>query len=612
LKHESESGQERGLIRYSYNLLNVADRRKTILVALFQTLLSFLDLIGVAMLGILGALSISGIQSREPSESIKVVLKAIGAENFSFQNQVALLAGLAVFFLLGRTALSALVAQKTFKFLSIRSAECASRLGHNVLHEPLLKTQERLTQYVIFGMTGGVNSLIVGLIGSLVLLLADLSLLVVLFVGLIYIDVSLAFGTIIFFGTIGYMLHRAMSKTASQLGAENSRLQMNINNLISEALLLKREIFVRNKINSYVTKIKKQKIVLAEIEARQAFLPNISKYVLESGVLIGVLLISGYQFIVNDASRAIGTISIFLAAGFRIAPAVLRVQQGLLSIKIHAGASQPARELIRSVGLAEKMEINGAEFTFNHENFYAECSLSQVNFKYPHSDSWALRNVNLFIREGEFIAIVGNSGSGKTTLIDVLLGVIKPDTGEVSISGCAPETAIQKWPGAISYAPQETTIISGTIAENVSLGYSGNEIRYEEINRAIRESHLENHVASLEEGLETSLGERGSGFSGGQRQRLGIARALYTKPKLLVLDEATSALDAETESLISQSLSELQGKVSIIAIAHRLSTVQQADKVVYMDNGEILVQGTFEEVRSQIHNFDEQAKLLGL
>jgi ABC-type multidrug transport system fused ATPase/permease subunit len=208
--------------------------------------------------------------------------------------------------------------------------------------------------------------------------------------------------------------------------------------------------------------------------------------------------------------------------------------------------------------------------------------------------------------------LVGSSGAGKTTLVDVILGVLSPDKGEIKISGTVPLVAIAKFPGALSYVPQDVTISSGTIRENVAQGYPENLMNDGLIWEALKLAQLDEFVRTLPEGLDTNTGERGTRMSGGQRQRLGIARALYTNPLLLVLDEATSALDGQTEKYISDSIQSLHGRVTVLMIAHRLSTARNADYVVYMNKGSIVANGTFDEVRRQVPEFDHQARLMGL
>jgi ABC-type multidrug transport system fused ATPase/permease subunit len=249
---------------------------------------------------------------------------------------------------------------------------------------------------------------------------------------------------------------------------------------------------------------------------------------------------------------------------------------------------------------------------FEHSGFTPDIEIRNLSFTYPGSERKAVSNVTFKVSAGEFIAIVGESGSGKSTLVDLLLGVLEPDSGSVEISQNNPLAAIAKWPGAIAYVPQDVYISNRSIFENVSLGYSmqPNTDRY--VSEALNLAELTALLTQLPEGVHSTVGERGAKLSGGQKQRLGIARALYSQPKLLVLDEATSSLDAETELRISDSLLGLKGKITIVVIAHRLSTIRNADKVIYIENSKVLEIGNFEEVRSRVPNFDRQANLMGL
>jgi ABC-type multidrug transport system fused ATPase/permease subunit len=313
----------------------------------------------------------------------------------------------------------------------------------------------------------------------------------------------------------------------------------------------------------------------------------------------------------QDAVHAVATLSIFLAAGTRIVPAILRVQQGALSIKSSLGAAGPTLDYIEELQDVEFSEVIPEAPEFTHEGFEAKIDIESVSFRYPDKDVDAISEVDLSIASGQMIALVGPSGGGKTTLIDLILGILSPQSGNVRISNHAPREAIQIWPGAIAYVPQNISVANGSIRSNIELGYPSLSENESHLAHAISTAHLEPVISKLPLGWNSLVGEKGSKLSGGERQRLGIARAVFTNPRLLVLDEATSSLDSETEQIVSESITQLRGNVTILVVAHRLSTVQSADLVLYVSEGKVVASGSFEELRAQVPDFDNQAKLMG-
>jgi ABC-type multidrug transport system fused ATPase/permease subunit len=399
---------------------------------------------------------------------------------------------------------------------------------------------------------------------------------------------------------------------ASKEGLKSSELSIKSNEKIVEVFSSYRESVVRNRRNFYAKQIGDLRFKFADVSAETQFLPNVSKYVIESGIVIGALIISGVQFALQDASYAIATLSVFLAAGTRIAPAIMRLQQSFITIKNSVGAALPTLQLIDSLKSTLEVKVSTDELITDHGQFISNILVESVSLKYPLQSAPALNDLSLRVEEGSSLAIVGPSGAGKTTLVDVILGVLPYNSGSVKISDMSPLDAIERWPGAISYVPQNVTIANGTFRSNVAFGY-GIEVASDKLVwEALETAQLDHFVKSLPNQLDSLVSENGSNLSGGQKQRLGIARAMFTKPKLLVLDEATSALDAETEASISTAINELRGSTTIFMIAHRLSTVRNADLVVYLDAGKVVATGSFEDVRKAVPNFERQAKLMGL
>lgn len=596
----------------SARIFSKRDQKKIIAVIILQICLGFLDLLGVAIVGILGALAISGVQSGKPGDRVSAVLDFLHLSGLSFQNQAAILGSGAAAVLVGRTLISVFSTRRTLFFLSRRGALISADLVSRLFSQSLLKIQERTNQETIYAVTYGVTTITLGVLGTTVLLVSDASLMVVMASGLFILDPLVAFGTFIVFAIIGLVMYRLMSVRAKALGIKNWQLSIKGDEKIVEALNCYRELMVRNRREFYVREISNSRIALADVMAEIQFMPNISKYVIESTVILGALAISAVQFLFQDAAHAVATLAVFLAAGTRIAPAVLRMQQGTIQIRSSLGAAGPTLELIESLGSSTFAQKTDDNVDIVHNGFRSEIKITDLSLTFPEKNKPALSNINLFVEHGKFLAIVGPSGAGKTTFVDVMLGVLTPDQGSVSISGLCPLDSIAKWPGAIAYVPQDVSISNGTIRENVALGYPIEIATDDLVRSALKVAHLEEFVAQLPNQIDTTVGERGTKISGGQRQRVGIARAMFTKPLLLVLDEATSSLDGETESNISDSIQGLKGSVTVIVIAHRLSTVRGADLVIYMDSGKILATGTFEEVRNLVPDFDKQAHLMGL
>jgi ABC-type multidrug transport system fused ATPase/permease subunit len=482
-----------------------------------------------------------------------------------------------------------------------------------LLTKNLLVIQSRTVQETLYALTHGVSTITVGVIGAIVYLVSDISLLVILMAGLFFADTLIALSTLIIFSLVAFILYRLMKHKVKYIGGKQAEYSIESNQRVTEVIHSYRELLVKDRREYYASQIGNFRLKLADSTAELSFMQNISKYAIEMTVVIGGLLIAGIQFATQTASHAIAVLSIFLAASTRIAPAVLRIQQGLLQIRGSVAIATPTLSLIESLGKPES--FNGyveSDVDFDHAGFEATINVENVSFSYPGSSTNVLDRISFKVVAGSVVAIVGSSGAGKTTLVDIILGVLEPIEGRVEISGSAPPAAIKKWPGAIGYVTQDVTIINGSVLENVSMGYEVNELSEEPAREALAVAQLDALVNSLPQGIHSQVGDRGTKFSGGQRQRLGIARAMFTKPLLMVLDEATSSLDGETEADVSNAIQAMKGKSTILMIAHRLSTVCQADSVIYLSGGKIVAQGTFEEVRRAVPDFDKQAQLMGL
>lgn len=243
-----------------------------------------------------------------------------------------------------------------------------------------------------------------------------------------------------------------------------------------------------------------------------------------------------------------------------------------------------------------KKKFNDLHHQVETLTFNDNISIEKLNYCYPEAAANALTNISLTIRKGESIALIGKSGAGKTTLVDVFLGLLIPQSGDIKVDGCSAYDCLRSWQNLIGYIPQSIFLTDDTIEGNIAFGVPNDRINREKLNQAIELAQLSELIEQLPEGIKTIVGERGTLLSGGQRQRIGIARALYHEREILVLDEATSALDNETESLIGEALRKLSGTKTMIIIAHRLTTVEHCDRIYAMEQGQIVKSGSYREV----------------
>lgn len=595
-----------------YKLFSRSERIKLATTGCIQILLAFLDLLGVALIGLVGALSIYGIQSKNVGERVYNLLELLQIEEFSFQNQVAVVAAMAAFVLVAKTLFSLFLTKKTLWFISNIGAGISSNIVKSLLSQNLGFVNSFKQQELIYSISTGVDVLTTRVIGTSISVFTDIFLAAVLFTGLLFVDPFTSVTVLGIFGLIGFVLLKILRAKAFNLGSDENKIGVQSNQLIWEVLNTFREATVRNRRYFYAHKIRDLRYELSHVTASRQFMLNINKYVMEITLVLGALILTAVQFSITDATHAIAKLAIFLAAASRIAPAILRVQQGYVSINSGLGTADKTLTLINEIRISSQSSLSESDPDFKYTNFHPILKIENLNFSY--GSNFGFKNLSIEIAPGEHVALVGPSGAGKSTLIDLMLGIIEPDAGSVRISGMTPIQTFHEWPGACAYVPQEIVIVPGTFLENITLGFDPNfkNTSMNEIWQAVRISGLEEFVESLPNKLNTDLGEKGFKLSGGQKQRLGIARAFYTNPKLIILDEATSALDSETENKISTVLSEFRGKITLITIAHRLSTIVNADKVYYLESGKIIASGKFEDVRRKVPNFDKQAQLMGM
>ena len=596
-------------------LVNQSDRIRLFLVSLIQIFLAFLDLIGVAFFGLIGSVTVAAISSNKVAGRTESVINFIGLENYTSQVQVAILGSLAATAMILKTLASLYFNKKIIFFLSRRSAIMTANLTSNLFKKSFTDIKHQGSQKLIYSLTTGVNSITVGALSTSVALIADFALLIVLLVGLLVVNPVMTLILLSTLTSVATILYLAIKNKNKKLAALSAKYGINSSEKIFEAVGNYRELLLRGKRQFFADGIGEARMLQADANANSAYLMNINKYILETSVLFVTLLIAAIQFLLSDALRSVATLTLFIAAISRIAPAIFRIQSNLLSIKRALGGAKPTLDLINSLQLSINKSSSEKEseiVPIIHDRFSGAVFIKDLCFKYPGSKNHAIQDVSVQLNSGKYIAVVGPSGAGKSTFVDLLLGLHHPSSGSVQISGLDAIDAIERWPGAIGYVPQEIQLVSGSIIDNVLLGFKDNAENRKHVVSALRKAELNEYLGANEIISDLNIGDEGGKLSGGQRQRIGIARALLTNPKILVMDEATSSLDAQTEDNIAKAVNKAKENSLVIVVAHRLATVRRADLVIYLENGQVKAQGSFHEVRKLVPDFDSQAQLMGL
>jgi ATP-binding cassette subfamily C protein len=595
-------------------LLSPRDRKRFWFLVIAQMSTGLLDLIGAGLITLVVLLLIGAF---EPNASSDVLLQNLQELRF-FEDysliKLAVLSGIgaALFFLIKSVTCLWLI-KRNLVFLGKQHSQIVSQLTDRLLKKNLLFIESKSSQETSNAILHGTSYLTIELLGPLAIGLSEATLLILFGALMFWINPFLMLCTVIFFGSAGVLLHRILGRWAGEVGAVVTQtasdgqreLQETIGNFRSIAVFRRQEFFVKG------IWMQAQKGALAHSTKR--FIEQIPKFSLEVTLVLGVLALGISQVSSSDLVSASTTLALFLTIAVRSTPSMLRLQGVFIAMRNATGQAKQTLDFIERLDdEPDRAQVTDIVREANKQAFSPVLKVSNLSFTYPNNKYPSVSNVSFTLDANSSLAIVGKSGAGKSTLVDLLLGLLVPQEGSVLLSGVAPQIAMELWRDKIAYVPQETKILSKTILENIVIGIPESEIDLDAVWLALEQVQLNDFVKNLPSGLSTQIGESGLKLSGGQRQRLGLTRAFYLNPQLLILDEATSALDPETENHISLALSSFSKKATVVSIAHRLATVKAADYVLYLENGKCQAFGTFQEVREGSPDFATHAKLLGL
>lgn len=593
------------VIRRSLAFLSLREKWVYFSLVISKCLLTLLDLLGIAAIGYLAtSIAMFLTSGSDPERYIKIFGLEIPAANLG---SLPALLGIVLSLFVFKAVFAILITRRLAIVIAMIEARGAKQIAQNLLGSDLQTARRHSREEVIFAIQNGSPAAFNSTLNNL----ATVSSEGFLFIGLIstffFINAGAAIGFIVFFGVIAVAMHRLVGARSQAASAELSQSIVATNTVVGDLISGYREIFVLGKRQVYFDKIFEGKKSSALSVGRQIYLAGMPRYVVETSLLVGLCLFGLSQSASGDLVSLATTTGIFLTGGLRLMAAMLPLQNAAISIK---ETIVPASKALEALNLPKVEELDQTSDGEQTTGFPLGLELRDVRFKHIDSSSEAIRGVSAVIEKGTQVAIIGRSGAGKSTLADLVCGLLEPTSGEVIIDGLAAHQWVRSKNSRIAYVPQHPGSMSGTIAENIAVGVDEERIDSSLLARAIELANLAEWIGGLPLGTGTDLGASGESVSGGQLQRIGLARALYGNPGLLVIDEGTSSLDAETESGIGISLDRLRGAVTVVLVAHRLNTVKGADQVLLLSEGKIRDRGTFQDLLERVPEIARAARFL--
>lgn len=611
--------ESRWAVRYSLDLLEPRDRRRFRQVVAAQMISSILDLLGVLLLGVVGVLAGYAASGQGLPGPAAEGAARLGLEDWSVEGLAALAAAAATCLLLFKSVVTAVLMRRAVRILAAGQVAVVRRVTRQLLSMPFFAFQKGTSHEVTWTLGLGLYLTLGALLGSYAVVLSEMALLAVLVLAMAIVSPAMTLISILYFAVVAVVLHRILGRWSHRIEGDLAKTYVGGQRSIQESLQLLPELLVSNRRQLYEDRIADSLSANAIALADQAYVAQLPKLVYEAALVVGMVGLAGWQLANGDVTSVIGVLAVFLAAGTRLLPALIRLQNAVVAVRARSANTARVRDVLETLStypVTEAVPFDQDAFrngiTSGYEGFDPAVDLSGVWLRYPQGQECALQGVDLRVSPGEVVAVVGPTGAGKSSLAGVLLGIFDPTGGAATIGGVAARTAVGRWPGAIAYVPQHIALVHGTVRDNVALGLPADLVDDDRVWEALRAACLSDFLSDSREGLDTPIGEHGSHLSGGQRQRLGLARALYSNPRLLVLDEATSALDAHTETLVTEALLKLRGRITVVAIAHRDATMRIADQVVYLEAGAVRAAGTYDYMRENVEEFRDMVRTLDI
>lgn len=605
-------------IKISWSFLNKREKRNYILVIMGRVFTNGLDLVGIGAIGLL----VMAVASGRIEFSLGSFY-TLEIEETPIELIIGLIILSAASFLL--KALSALALSYASLWLLVGIEVRSSK---RVLDFLLNGSLGQLRQYsrgdIQFASGISTGAMFSGLLGAVSNMITELALMLMIVTLFFLTDPVAAIVITLYIFAFIALVQWIIGDRLKQIGRDVTKGSIATSTAVLDAVESFKEVSVLKRQPFFLGRFVSARMLLARTKSQELFLRAVPRIVIEQSLMLGVLGFVGWQLAFGNLSAGLASVGVFIVGSVRLMGAILPIQHSYASLKsTHLKADMAieilqkyrarqhdeasARKLERIQALEEDEEIGEPEL---NPGTGVSIELDNVSYRYPDSEEDAVHGITLRVEPGQFVAFVGPSGAGKTTLADLMLGLHQPTQGVALIDGMPPQEVRRTRPGLISYVPQKPGMVSGTIAENVALGVDTDQIDRDRVYECLKLAGLQDVIDQSPLGIDSDLGKQSDALSGGQLQRLGLARALYPNPRVIILDEATSALDAKVEAEVSQNIRSLRDQVTIVVIAHRLSTIQHADCVYALHEGHIIGQGPFKKLRKEVPMIEEYVKLM--
>lgn len=595
---------------FALGLLQSKEKVYLYLALFLQIFLGFADILGVLVLGMVSSEIVEQYVGSGNSNSriLASIEKILHFENLDLLQ----LASIAVAIFVSKALFALVFTWKLYFYLSNRANSISRSFINMFLDTPFASVRKMDNQRLPFAFMEGINALVIGVLGNLILLITDFAVLLILICGLIKVNLLVTLMVATVFGLLGYFLTKFLTPSMKLYG----RLSAELSNQGRSAILDIKEMFQEfpNREKSWYFKNKAQQIreKSSAAYAREQWLGGLPKNVLETAAILGIFLILLAVSFTSSAQSNADIVTVFLGATARIIPAILRMQANWLSINRNVGYVNEAMPIFSLITTpSDENDSESQMSAAQGESLQnGDIDFLDVSFRYPDSDQDVISGLTFNVRTGEKIAIVGDSGAGKTTVANLALGLLAPTGGRI-VSRINQEALENPNYTSTGYLPQVPYIFSGTILLNVCLTEVESEVDYTKFNRAIHDAQIADFILSQPNKWHTTLGVGGLTLSGGESQRIALARVLYLNPRILVLDEPTSSLDAKTDEFVSGTLMDDRIDSTVLVIAHKYSTIRKANKILYLQNGRPAAFGDWDSVVAQVPQFALQARIQG-